>query len=237
MTEAYKSFGIVKKAIVSETIDINVVNLWSFVGDDGRIDDAPYGGGPGMVLKIEPILRGIKTVKNIAQSGEGSQTIVINTNPQGKRFTQTDAEKLASFNHVILVAGRYQGVDERLSQFVDFEYSIGDFVLGGGDLAALSILDSVVRIIPGVIGDKGSLQDESFNKSLLGYPQFTRPESVHGLKVPEVLLSGDHDKVKKWRRKQRLGLTYKRRRDLFEDSELNAEDMVLLEQYIDEHDK
>lgn len=193
-------------------LTINVVDLRQFgLGARRTVDDTPYGGGDGMVLKPEPVVAAIESCKQ--QSGKDSSYVLLMT-PRGKKFSQAIAGDLAKMDHLILVAGHYEGFDERINEYVDMELSIGDFVLTGGELPAMVIVDAVTRLIPGVLGGEQSAHDESFSDKLLEYPHYTRPEEFRGHKVPEVLKSGNHSKIDKWRREQSEIKTRQNRPDL-----------------------
>jgi tRNA (guanine37-N1)-methyltransferase len=192
-----------KKGLVA----IGVHDLRDWTSDNHRTaDDKPFGGGPGMVMKVEPVCRALKSL--------GKDSHVVLLTPQGKRLDQAAAKRLAKRRHLTFVCGHYEGVDERVRQLADEEISIGDYVLTCGELPAMVVVDAVVRLIPGVLGHEGSVVSESFEDGLLEYPQYTRPAEFEGMKVPAVLLSGDHDKIKKWRKDQALERTKKRRPDL-----------------------
>lgn len=199
-------------------VKIQVHDLRKFAAGKRRpCDDKPYGGGAGMVMMAEPLLKAVESLKK-----RSPQARVILMTPQGVRWTQREAGRLARERHLILVCGRYEGVDERFRELaVDFEISVGDFVTTGGELPALCVVDSLVRLVPGVLGNEQSLREESFQEGLLDYPHYTRPRVFRGEAVPEVLLSGDHAKVVKWRKEQAYRRTRERRPDLLE-SELNS---------------
>lgn len=174
-----------------------------------KVDDYSYGGGQGMVISIEPIVDCMKTIPNYETACK------VITTPQGKTLTQNLAQEFSALNHLIIICGHYEGIDERILHYVDQEISIGDYILTGGEIAAMAIVDSVARLIPGVLGNDASNQDESFEEDLLEYPQFTRPLEYDGHKVPEVLLSGHHENIKKWRREQQIFKTKQKRPDLY----------------------
>ena len=204
--DAFKSESIVAKAIEKKIIDINVIDFREFtLHKQKKVDDEIYGGGSGMLLMIEPIDRALASIKE--------KTKIILLTPQGKPFNQKLANELAKEDSITLIAGRYEGFDERISNLVDEEISIGDYVLTGGELPAMVLIDAISRNIDGVLDDE-SLVDESFSNDLLEYPQYTRPEVFMGEKVPEVLLSGHHAKIEKWRREKSLEITKKKRPDL-----------------------
>ena len=188
-------------------------------------DDAPYGGGAGMVMKVEPLVRCLEALPQ-PPAGGGSRTLLLS--PQGRRLDQRFGRELAALERLVLVCGRYEGIDDRVTQFVDGEISIGDYVLTGGEHAALVIIDVVARFIPGVLGNAASPDGESFEEGVLEFPQYTRPAEFRGLRVPELLTGGDHGRVRRWRRQQALWRTRDRRPDLFAALVLSAEDRALL---------
>jgi len=202
MIEAVAGESILGKARQKGLIDVEAVNLRDFTSDKHRTtDDSPFGGGPGMVMKPEPVF---DAVEALISRRPGRARILLMT-PQGRRFDQSMAEQLARESHVIMICGRYEGVDERIREhLVADEVSIGDYVLTGGELAALVVLDAVARLLPGVLGDESSPESESFSSGLLEYPQYTRPAEFRGYNVPEVLVSGNHEQIRKWRRAQSL---------------------------------
>jgi tRNA (guanine37-N1)-methyltransferase len=228
MIEAVAGESILGKARQKGLIDVEAVNLRDFTSDKHRTtDDAPFGGGPGMVMKPEPVF---DAVEALVSRRPGKTRILLMT-PQGRRFDQSMAEQLARESHVIMICGRYEGVDERIREhLVTDEISIGDYVLTGGELAALVILDAVARLLPGVLGDESSPESESFSSGLLEYPQYTRPAEFRGYAVPEVLLSGNHEQIRKWRRAQSLERTLHKRPDLLESAPLTEEDRRILSQ-------
>jgi len=215
--------GIVGIAIRKGLMDVTLVDLRDFTTDSHRtIDDYPYGGGPGMILKPEPIFKAVERVRR--QDGEaGARAFLLS--PQGKPYTQKTAIELSKAPGFTLVCGRYKGVDERVRTGLRLEeLSVGDFVLSGGELAACVIIDTVARLLPGAVGDLDSAETDSIHSGLLDCPYYTRPEEWAGLRVPEVLLSGHHEAIRKWRRKESLRTTLLKRPDLLEKAELNAED-------------
>ncbi len=219
--------SILAKAIEKGLIEVRTINIRDFALDKHRIvDDAPYGGGQGMVMKVEPIARAIEQVKS-----EDPSVRTIYLTPEGKPLNQEMARQLSSRSHLILLCGRYEGVDERVRElFVDEEISIGDYVLTGGELAAMVLIDAVSRLLPGVLGSDRSAEEDSFFGSLLEYPQYTRPASFRGHGVPEVLLSGNHQVISLWRRKEALRRTWMRRPDLLSKASLSEEDKKILEE-------
>ena len=196
-------------------LEIHLHNLRDYTLDKHRkVDDRPFGGGPGMILTPEPVFRAVEAIKQTADGRRQTAKVILLT-PQGKTLNQKLAEKLSKRKHLILICGRYEGVDERVREsLVDEEISIGDYILSGGELAALVLTDSLARLLPGVLGHKDSNVRESFSNNLLEYPQYTRPADFRGLRVPQVLLSGDHKKIEEWRKHQAVKITKKKRPDL-----------------------
>jgi tRNA (guanine37-N1)-methyltransferase len=204
------SHSILRKAQEKNLISISLVDPRGYATDRHRMtDDYPYGGGQGMVMKVEPLVAAIEEIRNRS----GKNRIVL-LSPQGRVFNQEIAARLALEEHIVLVCGRYEGIDERVKSFVDEELSVGDYTLSGGEPAALVVIDAVSRLIPGVLGNEASAADESFTDGLLEYPQYTRPEDFRGMRVPEILLSGDHERIRQWRHQQSLAITRQRRPDL-----------------------
>jgi len=226
--DAGLSEGVVARGIASGVLDVQVHDLRDFTTDRHRsVDDVPYGGGPGMVMKPEPLM---KAVAHVAAT-RGTPAAVVLLSPQGRTFTQAEAVRLAALGHVALLCGRYEGMDERVRELVATEeLSIGDYVLSGGELAALVVVDAVSRLVPGVVGDEQSVAEESFSRGLLDYPHYTRPAEVAGRRVPAVLLSGHHAEVRRWRRKAALARTLERRPELLAEAALDDEDRRLLEE-------
>lgn len=232
--------GIVGRAIASGLLDVKVRDLREYTTDRHRIvDDVPYGGGPGMVLKPDPIFRALDAI----EAERGGRPRVVLTSPQGTRLTQAEAQRLAGYDHVVLLCGRYEGFDERVRERVDEELSIGDYVLTGGELPALVVLDAVSRYVPGVVGDEQSVADDSFSRGLLDFPQFTRPPEIttrvadataadgeRRLAVPDVLLSGNHAAIRRWRKREALARTLERRPDLLDGAVLDEEEREILRQ-------
>jgi len=217
MFESPLSCSILKRAREDGIVDIALTNIRDFAADNYRkVDDKPYGGGPGMVMMPGPVFDCFEHVRKL--SPEKPRVILLT--PQGQRFDQPKARELSAENRLILIAGRYEGFDERIRIGLDAEQiSIGDYVLNGGELAAMVIIDAVVRLLPGALGDGDSAKDDSFSDGLLEYPQYTRPEVFRDMKVPDILLSGDHAKIAQWRRQQALERTKKHRPDLLKDSD------------------
>lgn len=228
IVEGVAGESILGRARQKGLIDVEAVNIRDFTPDKHRTtDDAPFGGGPGMVMKCEPVF---DAVEALVSRAAGPKPRVLLMTPQGRRLDQSLAEELAREGHIIIVCGRYEGVDERIREhLVTDEVSIGDYVLTGGELAAMVIVDAVARLVPGVLGDDASSESESFSSGLLEYPQYTRPADFRGYQVPEVLLSGNHAEIEKWRRAQALERTLKRRPDLLETAALTKEDKKILE--------
>jgi len=220
------SGGVVKRALERETVRIAVHDLRDFTEDKHRqVDDRPYGGLEGMVLKPEPIFRAVEAVREDASSR------VYLLSPQGRPLDTALARELASYAQVILICGRYEGVDERVVEHLaDGEISIGDYVLSGGELAAAVVVDAAARFVPGVVGKEGSVENDSFAGGILDFPQYTRPREFRGLKVPQVLFSGDHKRIERWRRKKALEKTVRQRPDLVTHKTLAPEDRRLLEE-------
>lgn len=219
--------GVLGRAVKKGILDIGLTDIRSFA--DGRhkvTDDRPYGGGNGMVMMPGPIYQALNSIDRV-----GTDTSVILLTPQGKRFNQSLAWELSARKHIILICGRYEGVDERIiSSHVDLELSIGDYVLSGGEIGALVVIDAVSRLIPGVLGGEKSNLEDSFEEGLLEHPHFTRPRNFMGQEVPDVLLSGDHAKIRVWRRKESLKRTLQKRPDLLKDKILGQEDLALLKE-------
>ena len=217
--------SIISRAKDKQLIDISLHNIRDWATDRHQTaDDAPYGGGAGMVMKVEPLAAAIRSVKSM---NPGS-TVVL-TSPQGRRLTHQVASELAGKKGLIIVCGRYEGIDERIrTLFAEDDVSLGDFVLSGGEIAAMAILDAVTRLIPGVLGSSESAKTDSFGDGLLEYPHYTRPPEFEGMTVPETLLSGNHELIRKWRRKESLRRTRELRPDLFSEIELTREDLKML---------
>jgi tRNA (guanine37-N1)-methyltransferase len=230
--------GVIGRAVERRTLDVKVHDLRDFTTDRHRVvDDVPYGGGPGMVLKPEPIFRALDAI----EAGRGRPAAVILTSPQGVRFTQNEAQRLSRLPHVVLLCGRYEGVDERVRARVTEELSIGDYVLSGGELPALVIIDAVARFVPGVVGDQQSVAEDSFSRGLLDFPQYTRPAELSlgtrdpldvtepsTIRVPDVLLSGNHADIRRWRKRQAVSRTLERRPDLLSAATLDEEEQQIL---------
>jgi tRNA (guanine37-N1)-methyltransferase len=228
MVEAGLAEGVVSRGIAAGVLDIKVHDLRDHTSDRHRtVDDVPYGGGPGMVMKPEPLARAVAAIR--AQRGGASTVILLS--PQGRRFTQAEAVRLSGLEHLVILCGRYEGMDERVRELVATEeLSIGDYVLSGGELPALVIVDAVSRLVPGVVGDAASVEGDSFSRGLLDYPHYTRPAEVEGRKVPDVLLSGHHAEVRRWRKRVALRRTLERRPDLLATAALDDEERELLDE-------
>lgn len=230
--EAFAPLGvsILGRARERRLLDVVVWDLREFTTDRHRqVDDSPYGGGAGMVMKPEPFFAAVDAIRAAAA---GTTPRVLLTSPQGERLTQAGARRLADEAHLIILCGHYEGIDERVREGLPTdEISIGDYVLTGGELPAMVIVDAVARFIPGVVGDAQSVVADSFAEGLLDYPHYTRPAEFRGMRVPEVLLSGDHDAIRRWRHAQRLRRTLARRPDLLKPDALSAEDRRLLEEF------
>ncbi len=233
MVTTVARYGVVGRGVERGLLGLQTVNPRDFAKDVHRtVDDRPYAGGPGMVMKFEPLAAAIGK----ARDGLPVDSPVICLSPQGKRFDQACARRLASLEGLVLVAGRYEGIDERvIDACVDEELSLGDFVLSGGELPAMAVVDAVARLLPGVLGDAESAANDSYGEQLLDHPHYTRPEVVAGRAVPEVLLSGDHERIARWRKREALGRTQWRRPDLLEGRELSAEEQTLLDEWLQEH--
>ena len=225
--------GVVGRACERGLLSVNLVSPRDFTSDRHRTtDDRPYGGGPGMVLKYEPVRDAIRAARR--ELPEESAEFVLSA--KGKRFGQAMARKLAAGSGLLLVAGRYEGIDERIVQGeISGELSLGDFVLSGGELAAAVVIDAVARLLPGVLGHEESALHDSHMEGLLGHPQYTRPEAVDGMRVPDPLLGGHHEAIRRWRLKQALGVTWLRRPELLERREMTPEEQELLQEFMREY--
>ena len=228
MVQASLAEGVVGRAVERSVLDVKIHDLRDFTTDRHRVvDDLPFGGGPGMVLKPEPVFRAVEAIR----SARGTPGAVVLTSPDGPKLTQGVAKRLRDLQHVVILCGRYEGVDDRVRQHVATEeLSIGDYVLSGGELAALVIVDVVARLVPGVVGDEQSVARDSFATGLLDFPQFTRPAEFEGHGVPAVLLSGHHKEIERWRRRKALARTLERRPELLAHAALDDEDRALLEE-------
>ncbi|MFQ1609392.1 MULTISPECIES: tRNA (guanosine(37)-N1)-methyltransferase TrmD [Aeromonas] len=232
MFRAITEHGVTGRAVKSGLLQIECWNPREFTHDKHRtVDDRPYGGGPGMLMMVQPLRDAIHAAKQAA--GDGVKVIYLS--PQGRKLTQAGVTELATNQKLILVAGRYEGIDERVIQTeVDEEWSIGDYVLSGGELPAMTLIDAVSRLVPGVLGDQASAEQDSFTDGLLDHPHYTRPEVLDGLAVPEALTSGNHEVIRRWRLKQSLGRTWQRRPELINNLALTDEQESLLAEYVRE---
>lgn len=218
--------SIIGKARSKGIIEINTTNIRDFtLNKHKKVDDYPYGGGAGMVMTPQPLVDSIRHCK------ENNKGKVIFLGPRGKTFNQEMAKELSKEEELIFVCGHYEGIDERVYKYIDLEISLGDFILTGGEMAAIPVIDSILRLKSGVLGKEESYEDESFSEGLLEYPQYTRPEDFEGDKVPQILLSGHHENIRKWRRVKSLLLTKEKRKDLYYKITLSKEDKKILEKY------
>jgi tRNA (guanine37-N1)-methyltransferase len=226
MIQAALSDGVVGRAIAGGVVDLKVHDLRDYTADRHRVvDDTPFGGGPGMVLKPDPLFAAVDAIR----SERGGPAAVVLTSPDGERFTHAAAERLSRLEHFVILCGRYEGVDERVRTALATEtLSIGDYVLSGGELAALVIVDCVTRLVPGVVGDQASVARDTFAGGLLDYPQYTRPAEFRGMRVPDVLLSGHHREIERWRRREALARTLRHRPEMLERAPLDSDDERLL---------
>lgn len=229
MFRLLEDYGIIGRALKGGVLELQTWDPRAYTSDAHRtVDDRPYGGGPGMVLMAPPLQQALAAARQWLPAG----STAVYLSPQGRRLDQAGVVELSACAGLLLLAGRYEGVDERLIEAeIDQEWSIGDYVLSGGELAAMVLLDAVARQLPGVLGNEQSAQQDSFHCGLLDYPQYTRPERFAGRAVPGVLLSGDHERIRRWRRMQVLGRTWERRPDLLQQADLSTEDRELLEEY------
>ncbi len=228
MFQALTDYGITGRAVKQGLLQIELLNPRNFTSDKHRtVDDRPYGGGPGMLMKVAPL--------KAALAAAGEPRHVVYLSPQGRKLDQQLVQQLRQHQHLVLLCGRYEGIDERLIEAeVDEEVSIGDFVLSGGELAAMTVLDAMIRLEPGALGHQLSAQQDSFVEGLLDHPHYTRPALLDGQQVPDVLLGGDHQQIRRWRLKQSLGRTWQRRPDLWQQLDLDDEQQALLAEYIRE---
>jgi tRNA (guanine37-N1)-methyltransferase len=235
MFEAISAYGVTGRAVERGIVELGLWNPRDYTHDRHRtVDDRPYGGGPGMLMKVQPLRDAIHDAK-AAQQGASH---VVYLSPQGRPLDQAGVRELAGHEHLVLIAGRYEGVDERLIETeVDEEWSIGDYVLSGGELAAMVVIDAIARLLPGALGHEESAQQDSFSEGMLDHPHYTRPEIFEGMPVPEVLLSGDHAAIARWREKQALGRTWLRRPELLARAQLSEREQQLLQQFIQEHEQ
>ena len=242
MFEQPLAVGVIGRAIERGVLDVKVRDLRHFTSDRHRVvDDVPFGGGPGMVLKADPMFRALDAI----EADRGQPLTVVLTSPQGPRLTHETAQRLSGLTHVVILCGRYEGVDERVRERVTEELSIGDYVLTGGELPALVVLDAVARLVPGVVGDEQSVVDDSFSRGLLDFPQYTRPATLTwprpqgpaDMSVPDVLLSGNHADIRLWRKRQAVTRTFERRPDLLAGATLDAEEQEILREIVARHEK
>jgi len=242
MFAALTDYGISSRAIQNELVSLEFWNPRNYATDKHRmVDDKPFGGGPGMLMKTEPLVASIQAAKEGVREGPLAQVIqqakVVYLSPQGKPLKQAHIAELAKRPNMVLVCGRYQGIDTRvIDSEVDEEWSLGDFVVSGGELAAMTLIDAMIRLQPGALGDEGSAVEDSFANGLLHSPEYTRPKEFEGRKVPSILLSGDHEAIRVWRLKQSLGSTWLKRPDLLGLLTLDGEQQELLEQFINEYE-
>lgn len=232
MFRAITDYGVIGKAIKKNIINIDFLNPRNFTNNKYRsIDDRPYGGGPGMLMSVEPLYLSIQHAKSTLKDA-----FVIYLSPQGKQLEQNCIQKLIDKKKIILICGRYEGIDQRIiDSQVNEEWSIGNYILTGGELAAMIMIDSISRLIPGVIKKKKSLEQDSFSNNLLDYPNYTRPRIIYNMSVPKILLSGNHDKIRLWRLKQSLGNTWIKRPDLLKKNFLTKEETILLNEFKKKH--
>lgn len=230
MFAAISDYGITSRAVRQGLLSLNCWNPRTYTEDRHQtVDDRPFGGGPGMVMKIQPLERALSAAREAA----GDRAKVIYLSPQGRPLEQAAVRELANEESLILIAGRYEGIDERfIEAHVDEEWSIGDYVLSGGELPAMVLIDAVTRLLPGALGHADSAEEDSFTDGLLDCPHYTRPEVYADQRVPEVLLSGNHEHIRRWRLQQALGRTWERRADLLDCRSLSGEEKKLLDEYI-----
>jgi tRNA (guanine37-N1)-methyltransferase len=225
MVEAGLAEGIVGRARRRGALDALVYDLRDFTTDRHRVvDDVPFGGGPGMVLKPGPMFEAVEAIS----ARRGAPEAVLLTSPAGRQFTQEIARGLSALTHIVVLCGRYEGIDERVRSLATDELSIGDYVLSGGELPALVIVDAVARLVPGVVGDEDSVEADSFTRGLLDHPHYTRPAEFRGVHVPDVLLSGHHAEIRRWRRREAVRRTFERRPDLLTTAALDADEQEIL---------
>lgn len=234
MFSAVCDSGVTSRAVKRGLIEVNVWNPRDYTLDKYQtVDDKPYGGGPGMLMKVQPLRDAISAARQSAPEG----TKVVYMSPQGERLSHSLVTRFHNWGSLILIAGRYEGIDERILQKeVDLEVSIGDYVLSGGEIPAMCVIDAVSRMVPGVLGDIRNAHEDSFADGLLHFPQYTRPEVIDGMEVPEVLMSGNHEKIRRWRLQQALARTYERRPDLLQSRLLNREEQKLLNEYLEQRE-
>jgi tRNA (guanine37-N1)-methyltransferase len=226
MFDGFLSNSIIKRAIAKKTVNISIVNIRDYTKDRyRRVDTPPVGGGAGLIMKAQPIVDAIKAIKS-------EQSRIVLLSPRGKKYSQKTAKNLANFQELVFICGHYEGVDERINSYVDEEISLGDFILTGGEIAAMAVADSIIRLQKGAITNE-SLDEESFENGVLEYPQYTEPYDFEGYRVPDILYSGNHAAISKWRRKQALVLTRQYRPDLFAQLKLSKNDLKLLKEFDD----
>ena len=235
MVAAGLAEGVVSRGIARGLLDVAIHNLRDYASDRHRtVDDVPYGGGPGMVMKAEPLVKAVADIR----VRRGAPDAVFVLSPQGRRFTQDVATELSGMSHILFLCGRYEGMDERVLALAGAqELSLGDFVVSGGELPALVVIDAISRLVPGVVGDEQSVEQDSFSRGLLDHPHYTRPAEFEGLPVPDVLLSGHHGEVARWRKRAALARTLERRPDLIDEASLNEEERTLLDEIREETGK
>ena len=238
MFDSFREGPVVQRAIRKGSLELSVVDIKDFApGSFRHIDDSPFGGGAGMVMRCQPVLDALRSVRGSAESGSAESgsavssrsTIVAALSPAGRQFTQKQAHRLSELDHLILICGHYEGMDERIYRHVDEEISIGDYVLTGGEIAAMAVSDAVIRLLPGALRSE-STSEESFENGLLEYPQYTQPAVYEGEAVPEVLTSGNHARIRRWRLKESLRRTMERRPDLLEGRQFTEEEIALIEE-------
>ena len=230
MFKALTSFGVTGRAFKSGLVELNLCNPRNFTKDIHKtVDDKSYGGGPGMLMMVEPLVEAIHSIKDLQSKKELKKAKVIHMSPKGVPLNERLVKKLLKEESLIILASRYEGVDERISQWIDEEISIGDYVLSGGELPAMVLMDTIIRHIPGALNDEESANQDSFADGLLDHPHYTRPEEYKGLKVPEVLMSGNHEKIRVWRLKESLKETWIKRPDLLAERLLTKEESRLLQ--------
>lgn len=237
MFDALTGYGVVGRAVKQGLLEIDFWNPRDYATDRHRtVDDRPYGGGPGMLMKVDTLRRAIHEARECGEQRFGVPPKVIYLSPQGRPLDQRGVQELATSGPLVVVAGRYEGIDERVVESdIDEEWSIGDYVLSGGELPAMVLIDAAARLVPGVLGHHGSAAEDSFADGLLDCPHYTRPEVIDGRRVPDVLLSGNHAAIRRWRLKQSLGRTWLRRPELLQSRTLNDEQRALLEEFIEEY--
>ncbi|MED5502670.1 MAG: tRNA (guanosine(37)-N1)-methyltransferase TrmD [Pseudomonadota bacterium] len=226
LIDAFSDTGFIKRSIKNNIININIINLREYsASKHKRVDEKTYGGGPGMVMQYQPIY---DAIENIKDSGP-----IIYLSPQGEPLTQAKLKKLSYEENLTLLCGRYEGIDQRaVDDLVDEEISLGDYVISGGESASMVLLEGITRLIPGAVDDEESVNQDSFQAGILDYPHYTKPEKINDMKIPDVLISGNHEKIEIWRRKQALGLTWRKRPELLKNVKLSKEDDKLLKEYI-----